>query len=125
MGGKRSKDFFRLLAGNVEYGEGSLELGCNFIELVGRYLEVVVGSLQAYGRTAGFCGGVFEGAACDIADPQSAHEFQARKPGQIVGVPLPKCRIPRFLAYDRILHERIAEMIDHRCDGKYTSEAFV
>jgi hypothetical protein len=35
------------------------------------------------------------------------------------------CGILRSLANDGVFHDRIAEMVDHRCDGKHATEAFV
>ncbi len=93
MGRKRSQNFVRLLFGHLEAGERSFKLSCNLIELRGRNPKVTVSDFQANRGTARFRGRVLKWPACYIANPQRAHEFQARKPAQIVGVPLAKGRV--------------------------------
>ena len=55
-------------------------LGCNFIELSWRNLEVTMGNLKAKGGAAGFCCCIVKRSACNIANPQRTHELQAREP---------------------------------------------
>ena len=68
---------------------------------------------------------VLEGSAGDVADPQGAHELQAGQPAQVVGVPLPELRVGRLLTDDRVVHDRVAEMVDDRGDGERATESIV
>jgi hypothetical protein len=65
------------------------------------------------------------GSTGNVADLQSAHEFEAWQPAQIVGVPLPEGRVLRSLADDRVLHDSVAEVVDHCCDGECATEPVV
>src|SRR5439155_12204517 len=65
------------------------------------------------------------GSTGNVANPQSAHEFEAGKPPQIVGVPFPELGVFRVLADDRVLHDRVAELVNHCCDGECAAEPFV
>src|SRR6476660_8582114 len=61
----------------------------------------------------------------DVADPQGAHELQAWQPGQFVRMPLAECRVLRSLADDRVLDDRIAEMVDHGSDREHATQSIV
>src|SRR5512132_3080647 len=80
---------------------------------------------QAERSTACFRGCILLGSTGNVADPQGAHEFEARKSAQIVGVPFPEGWVLRFLADDRVLHDSFAEVVNHCCDGKCATEPFV
>jgi hypothetical protein len=66
-------------------------------------------------------GGELERSSRDRADPQGAHEFQAGKPAQVVGVPFAECRILGSLTNDGVLHDRIAEVVNDCRDGEYAT----
>jgi hypothetical protein len=72
-----------------------------------------------------FRGCIVLGSTGNVADPQSAHEFEAWQPAQIVGVPFPEGRVLRSLADDRVLHDSVAEAVDHCCDGECATEPVV
>jgi hypothetical protein len=72
-----------------------------------------------------FCARVLLRATGNVADPQGAHELQAWKSVQIVGVPLPQFGVLRVLADDRVLHESVAEVVDHSRDGECATETVV
>jgi hypothetical protein len=63
--------------------------------------------------------------AGNVADPQRAHEFEAWKSAQIVRVPFPELGVLRLLADDRVLHDRVAEVVDHCCDSERATEPLV
>ena len=88
MSGKRGQNLIRFLLGNFEKRERSPKLGRNLIELRRRNLEVAVSNFQADGSAARLCSRVLKRSAGNTANPQSAHEFKARKPIQVVPVPL-------------------------------------
>ena len=77
------------------------------------------------GVLPGFVAANVKGSTGDVADPQRAHELQPRQPVQLVGMPLMKIGVLRCLADDGILDDRIAEVIDHRCDGEHATQSFV
>src|SRR6188472_3041472 len=80
---------------------------------------------QAKRSTARFRGCILLRPTGNIADPQGAHELEAWKSAQIVGVPLPELWVLRLLADDRVLDDCVAEVIDHCCDGKRATEPVV
>src|SRR5688572_6240148 len=84
-----------------------------------------MGFFQAKRRASWSRGRELERPACDVADPQGAHELQPGKPVQAVRVPFPESRIPRALTHDRVLHQGIAEMIDDGGNGECATEPFV
>ena len=122
---KRSEDFVLLPLGHTDDVKGAPELGRDFIELVRRDLKVAMGLLEADGRAPRPRGGVLERSTGDVADPQGAHELQAGQPAEVVRVPLAESRVFRLLADDRVLDDRIAEMVDHRCDREDAAEPLV
>src|SRR5215208_1087972 len=79
--------------GHLEDVKGSPEFGRDFIELGGRDLQFAMGFFQAKRSFARFRGRILLGSARNVADPQGAHELEARKSAQIVGVPFPKGRV--------------------------------
>ena len=81
--------------------------------------------LQAEGSAPGSRGCKLEGSTRDVADPQGPHEFQARQPAQVVRVPFAEGRIGGSLTNDRILYDRIAEMVDDCRDRECATEPFV
>ena len=68
---------------------------------------------------------VLEGPSGDVADPQGPHELQAGQPGQAVRVPVAKLRVLRLLADDRVLDQRIAEVVNHSRNGKRAAEPLI
>jgi hypothetical protein len=97
----------------------------DFIELGGRDLQVAMGFFQAERSTSWFRACILLGAAGNGADPQRAHELEARKSAQIVGRPLAEGGVFRCLADDRVAHNRFAEVVNHRCDGECPTEPFI
>ena len=73
--------------------------------------------LKAERRRAGLGGRELEGPTRNVADPQRSHELEAGQPSQVLGVPFPQLRVLGLLADDGILHDGVAEVIDHRGDG--------
>ena len=65
------------------------------------------------------------GSTSNVADPQAAHELEAWKSAKIVGVPFPQGGVLRCLADDRVLHDRVAEVVNHCCDGECATEPLV
>ena len=84
-----------------------------------------MGFFQAERSTARLRGCIVLGSTGNVADPQGAHELEAWKSAQIVGVPFPQGGVLRCLADDRILHDRFAEVVNHCCDGECATEPFV
>src|SRR6266511_1197588 len=122
---ERSEHLVLLGLGHFDEIAAAPKLSRNLVELLGRDAQLAMGLLEAEGCASRSRGRELEGPAGDVADPQGAHEFQARQSAQIVRVPLPKGRVPRLLTNDRIFHERITEMVDDRSDGKCTTEPVV
>src|SRR5512146_430228 len=122
---ERSQDFPFLLVGHFEGVERSSELGRHLVELGGRDLQLAMGFFQAERCAAWFRGCVVLGSAGDVADPEGAHELEAWKSAQVVGVPFPEGGVLRALADDRVVHDRVAEVVDYCCDGECATEAFV
>jgi hypothetical protein len=65
------------------------------------------------------------GSTGNVADPQGAHEFEAWKSAQIVGVPFPEGGVLRLLADDRVTHYSVAEVVDYCCEGECATEQSV
>src|SRR6266542_2975878 len=122
---KRGKYLLLLLLGHLEGIKRATKFGGHLIELCGRNLELAMGFLQAKDCAPWSRRRKFEGSTRNVADPQGAHEFQSRQSAQIIRVPFAEGRVFRSLANDRVLHDRIAELINHGCDGKRASEPFV
>ena len=80
---------------------------------------------QADGRLTWLRGRVLEGAAGDVADPEGPHELQAGQPAELLGVPFAEGRVVGALTDDRVLHDRITEVVDDRRDGEYATESVV
>ena len=84
-----------------------------------------MGLLKAKRRLTGSRGCVLKGPARNAADPKRPHEFEAGQPSQILGVPFSQLWVLRLLPDNRVLHDGIAEVIDHRRDCEYASQPFV
>ena len=85
----------RLLRRHLEEIERAPELGRDLVELRGRNPKVAMGLLQAQGCAAWVRSGESDGSARDVTHPQGAHEFWARQPAEVVGVPFSKGGSPR------------------------------
>ena len=79
--------------------------------------------LKAERRLAGLGGGELEGPTRSVADPQRSHELETGQPSQVLGVPFPQLRVLGLLADDGVLHDGVAEVIHHRCDGEGAAPA--
>src|SRR5512133_733340 len=123
--GEGAQNLPLLPLGHLEDVKRSRELGRDLVELGGRDLQLAVRFLQAERSAARYRGDVLLRATGNVADPQGAHEFEARKSAQIVGVPLAEVGVLRLLADDGVLHDRVAEVVNHRCDGEYATEPVV
>ena len=84
-----------------------------------------MGLLKAERRRAGLGGRELEGPTRNVADPQRPHEFEAGQPSEVLGVPFRQPRVLGLLPDDGILHDGIAEVIDHRRDGEDASQPLV
>ena len=67
----------------------------------------------------------FERAARDLADPQGSHELEARQPVQAIRVPFPEGWVLRSLSDDRVLHHRIAKVVNDRGDGEDAAKSLI
>src|SRR4030095_1442567 len=61
----------------------------------------------------------------NLANPQGSHELEARQSVQILRVPFPEGWVLRSLSHDRVLHHRVAKVVNYRGDGEDSAEAFV
>src|SRR5439155_21790413 len=84
-----------------------------------------MGFFQAEGSTPWFGACILLGSTGNVADPHGAHELEAWKSAQIVGVPFPELGVLRVLADDGIEDESVAEAVNHCCDGECATEPFV
>src|SRR5262245_29558589 len=82
-------------------------------------------SLQAELSAPRFRGRIDLRATRNVADPKRAHEFEARQSAQIVSTPLIRLRVFRPHTGDRIAHDRVAEVVNYRGDGKCATKAVV
>ena len=87
--------------------------------------ELPMGLLEAERIVARLGPDVLEGPAGDLADPQRAHELQARQAGQLLGVPLAQLGVVRTLPGDLVPDDRVAEMVHDRGDREDAAEALV
>ena len=71
------------------------------------------------------CWREFERSTRDLADPQGSHELEARQPVQVLRVPFPKGWILRILSHNRVLHHRVAKMVNDRGDGLDAAKTFI
>jgi hypothetical protein len=122
---KRSEDFALLALWHLDGVECAAKLSGDFIELIGRNVELAMSLLQAERRAPGSRRGKSEGSTGNVADPQGAHELEARQPAEIVRVPFAESRICRLLTNDRVFHDGIAEVVDDRRDRKCATESLV
>ena len=84
-----------------------------------------MGLLKAERRLAGLGRRELVGPTRNVADPQRSHELEAGQPSQVLGVPFPQLRVLRLLADDGVLHDGVAEVIHHRCDGEDAAQPLV
>jgi len=84
--GKCIQNLLLFLLGHLEELKRSPEFGSDLMELGGRDLQFAVSFFQAKRSTARFRGRILLESAGNVADPQGAHEFEARKSAQIVAV---------------------------------------
>src|SRR5439155_23754545 len=82
-----------LLLGHLEEVKRSPKFSRDFIELGRRDLQFAMGLFEAKGSTAHLRGCILLGATGNVADPEGAHELEAWKSAQIVGVPFPEGRV--------------------------------
>src|SRR6186997_2256465 len=76
-------------------------------------------------RLAGMGRRVLLRSTCDVADPQRPHEFEARQAADVLRVPLAQGRILRGLADERVLHDRITEVVHNSGDREDATEAVI
>ena len=77
--------------------------------------------LKAERRRAGLGRRELIRTARNVADPQRPHKLEAGQPSQVIGVPFPQLRVLGLLADDGVLHDGVAEVINHRRDGEDTA----
>src|SRR6185503_21024507 len=71
------------------------------------------------------CRRVFERPARYGADPQGSHELEAWQPVQVLRVPFPEGWVLRILSHDRVLHNRVAKVVNYRGDREDAAKPFV
>src|SRR5215217_263106 len=71
------------------------------------------------------CGRVLERPARHSADPQGSHELEARQSAQVLRMPLPEGGVLRSFPYDRVLHNRVAKVLNNRRDGEDAAKSLV
>jgi len=108
---KCGQNLLLLLLGHLEEVKRSPKFSRDFIELGRRDLQFAMSLFEAKRSTALLRGCILLGATGNVADPQGAHELEAWKSAQIVGVPFPEGRVFRSLADDRVTHDRVAERL--------------
>ena len=125
VGGEGFQDFVLLFFRHLEEVQRPSEFRRDLIEFRRGDIEVAMGLLKAERRSTWLGGRELEGAARNFADPQRAHELEARQPSQVLGVPFPQLRVLGLLADDGVLNDGIAEVIHHRCDGEDAAQPLV
>jgi hypothetical protein len=123
--GKCRQNFLLLPLGHLEEVKRSPKFSRDFVELGGRDLQFTMRFFQAQGSAPWFRSCVSLRATGNAADPHGAHEFEARKSAQIVGVPLPELGVLRSLADDWVLHDSVAEVVNYGSDGESATEPLV
>ena len=81
--------------------------------------------LKAQMSLTRLCWREFERPARDLADPQGSHELEARQPVQVLRVPFPEGWVLRSLSHDRVLHNRVAKVVNDRGDGEDAAKPFI
>jgi hypothetical protein len=66
---------------------------------------------------------VGDGGVMALERAAGAHEFQTRQPAQTVSVPFPEGRVLCLLTDDRVLHDRIAELVNDCRDREYATKS--
>ena len=97
--------------------QATSKLSSDFVELRRRDLETAVRLFKTQMRLARLGGRELERPAGDTANPQGPLELETRQPAQAIRTPIPKRRILGVLPHDRVLDQRIAELIDDTGDG--------
>ena len=68
---------------------------------------------------------ILERPARDVAHPERPHELEAGQSRKLGGVPLTKGRVGGPLPGDRVLDDRVAEVVDDRGDGEDAAQPLV
>src|SRR5690349_21684248 len=122
---ERPEDLTLLALRHTEGIERARKDRRHFVELGSRDPEIAVGFLEAERGAARPCGAELERSAGDLADPQGAHELEAGKASEAVRVPLAKGRVGRSLTDDRVLDQRIAEVVHDGGDREHATQTLV
>ncbi len=119
------EDFSFLSRRNFSEVEAARQLGSQLVEFLWRDLEVTMLFLKTRVSFTRLGWREFKRPARDLADPKGAHELEARMPVEVLGVPFPERWILRSLSHDRVLHDRVAKMVDDCSDGEGTSQPVI
>src|SRR5437870_3350494 len=123
--GERAEDLVLLAARDFEDIEGASKLCRDLVEFGWCDPELPVRLFESVSRLPPVNGRVFERPSRDVADPERSHELETGESREAPGVPFAQLWVLRCLADDRVLNDRIAEVIDDRRYRKDAAEAFV
>src|SRR6185436_7809703 len=125
VGCEGGQDLALLARRNLDEIKRATKLGRDFVEFIRRDPEVAMRFLETQLGFPRLRGRVGERAACDVAYPQGSHELQAGQSPEALRVPLPEGLILRSLADARVLHHRVAKVVNHRGDGEDAAKPLV
>src|SRR4029434_247357 len=116
MRGESGEDFSLLTRRHFGEVETAPQFGRHLVKFLWRDLEITMRLLKAQMSFARLCRREFERPSRDLAYPQGSHELEPRQPLQVLRVPVPEGWVLRTLSHDRVLHQRVAQMITERGD---------
>lgn len=112
------EDFALLTRRHFGEVKAAPQLGRHLVEFFWRNLEGTMRLLKAQMSFTRLCWREFERPACDLADPKGSHELESGQPAQVLPVPFPEGWVLRILSHDRVLHNRVAKVVNYRGDGE-------
>jgi hypothetical protein len=119
------EDFFLLASRHFDEVQRAAEFRRDLVKFLWRDSEVPMRLLETDRSFSGPGRRVWERPAGDGTNPKRSHELEARQPVEPLSMPLPQGWVLRRFPHNRVVHDRVAEVIHHRCDGEDAAEALI
>src|SRR5450759_508079 len=123
--GERGENLALLPRRHLEGVEATPEFGRDLVELIRGDVQFAMGLLQPQVGAPGLRRREGERPARGLAQPQGPHELEPGQAVQLPGAPFIQRVVGRPLADLPVLHDGVAEVVHHGCDGEHTTEPLV
>src|SRR5450759_699107 len=123
--GERGENLAILPRRHLEGVEATPEFGRDLVELIRGDVQFAMGLLQPQVGAPGLRRREGERPARGLAQPQDPHELEPGQAVQLPGAPFIQRVVGRPLADLPVLHDGVAEVVHHGCDGEHTTEPLV